>query len=939
MQAPPANPTIDDLKAIVKFILQTSYDDGISDLTLERDGDGFTGKFVDRTDPKKVFEYEITRSGDGWEIVYEPVSGVEDFISAEFSECAVTPIWNPSPFDFEDLSEEVEHIEVASPKGQAAPSGIAPSENLGFAEFKIRVGTSVTWKWQSGIATGKVIKIYRNRITLSLGDSEVTRNGSEENPALLIKQENGAKALKLASEVKVSSADYVEEEDKDPADLYAEQAMEQAAPIFEGWLDQLENQLFTDASSLEEIRDRVENLYSELDSKEFAGLMQSLLLSGYGAGVYSVQQETADDEDEAEFAESIQIEEPELLAAIRRILAKYYTDGIDAIASAHVNEDDDVRGVFLDYINPRLTKRLAFAITDNDISYRLLNPRDLDNHDFSEGDSLDFAAPKQCKKGINCGGACISANKTCHKKTTPAQKQTKQAIVNRVKKSSATQTPVNPSGFPQTLDGLKEVKSLGGTTGAKLVKDPATGTQYVMKKGNSPDHIREESAADLAYEALGVNVPKHKLFETLDGPVKLAEYVEGKQLNQLSLVGKANAMANLRENFAADALLANWDVVGTGYDNIIVSKDGKAHRIDNGGSLRYRAQGSKVGKNFDAAPTELFSMRDHAVNGQSADVFGALAYKDVMEQTRTLVADKTKVLNSVADPDLKTTLSNRLKTMDWLTKNEAKLISSGASGAEVEAFHKQLVGDLKTGNIAKLPTQVQAISQFKNKADPLKNAPGIKTKFDKLTDTESGAFYQKVENRIGSDAKKWEQKLKDPAWQSANNAPPPPPPGHKELAAVQLYTGGTYDPINRYLRGQDSQNYYNLDQDELKAITHLSSSGLLQLPSYSKTVYRGTDLTPNILARYEAGKTVTEAAFISTSKDQSTAWGGDTHYIIHPKKQSSKSADVEPFSNHKSEAEVLYPPGTKFKVLKKIVNSPQQYGSQTYENLIVLREM
>ena len=56
--------------------------------------------------------------------------------------------------------------------------------------------------------------------------------------ALLIEQESGARALKLASEVKTTSTDLIkeDEEDKDLADVYTEQAITAAAPIFEDWL-------------------------------------------------------------------------------------------------------------------------------------------------------------------------------------------------------------------------------------------------------------------------------------------------------------------------------------------------------------------------------------------------------------------------------------------------------------------------------------------------------------------------------------------------------------------------------------------------------------------------------------------------------------------------------------------------------------------------------
>jgi hypothetical protein len=54
------------------------------------------------------------------------------------------------------------------------------------------------------------VKIYTRRITLTIKGSEITRNGSEDDPALQIEQENGDRVLKLASEVRVVKGDAVE---------------------------------------------------------------------------------------------------------------------------------------------------------------------------------------------------------------------------------------------------------------------------------------------------------------------------------------------------------------------------------------------------------------------------------------------------------------------------------------------------------------------------------------------------------------------------------------------------------------------------------------------------------------------------------------------------------------------------------------------------------
>jgi hypothetical protein len=56
-----------------------------------------------------------------------------------------------------------------------------------------------------------------------------------------------------------------------------------------------------------------------------------------------------------------------------------------------------------------------------------------------------------------------------------------------------------------------------------------------------------------------------------------------------------------------DILLANWDVIGMGKDNIMVSGE-DAYRIDPGGALTFRAQGARKGKNFSDRAGELKTM-------------------------------------------------------------------------------------------------------------------------------------------------------------------------------------------------------------------------------------------------------------------------------------------------------------------------------------------
>jgi len=65
----------------------------------------------------------------------------------------------------------------------------------------IKKGTSVKWKWGSGTAEGKVQETFTESVTRTIKGNEVTRNGEKDNKALLIKQSDGDRVLKLESEV------------------------------------------------------------------------------------------------------------------------------------------------------------------------------------------------------------------------------------------------------------------------------------------------------------------------------------------------------------------------------------------------------------------------------------------------------------------------------------------------------------------------------------------------------------------------------------------------------------------------------------------------------------------------------------------------------------------------------------------------------------------
>jgi len=68
----------------------------------------------------------------------------------------------------------------------------------------IRKGSTVSWKWGSSTAEGKVAEVHRDKVTRQSKGEPISRNGSDDDPAYVIEQEDGTTVLKLRSELQQS---------------------------------------------------------------------------------------------------------------------------------------------------------------------------------------------------------------------------------------------------------------------------------------------------------------------------------------------------------------------------------------------------------------------------------------------------------------------------------------------------------------------------------------------------------------------------------------------------------------------------------------------------------------------------------------------------------------------------------------------------------------
>lgn len=211
-------------------------------------------------------------------------------------------------------------------------------------------------------------------------------------------------------------------------------------------------------------------------------------------------------------------------------------------------------------------------------------------------------------------------------------------------KAKQKPAPAVDPGAPEDWSGRKLIRtgSQKGSTEGGFFRDEETGIDYYLKTPKDEAIARNEVLAAKLYELAGVDVPELTLIQR-NGKIQIASKVIP-DVQKIVLPIDPAIYPGLYDDFAVDAWLANWDVVGLEYDNLLV-KGKKFYRIDVGGSLLYRAQGTPKGSKFGTQVDELNSLLDAGINPQSAKVFGNI--------TQEAIAKSAQKVASVSDADIR----------------------------------------------------------------------------------------------------------------------------------------------------------------------------------------------------------------------------------------------------------------------------------------------
>ena len=64
-----------------------------------------------------------------------------------------------------------------------------------------RTGQAVRWHWGANTAHGEVAERFERRVQRTIKGEKIVRNGTKDNPAYLVEQQDGGRVLKLGSEL------------------------------------------------------------------------------------------------------------------------------------------------------------------------------------------------------------------------------------------------------------------------------------------------------------------------------------------------------------------------------------------------------------------------------------------------------------------------------------------------------------------------------------------------------------------------------------------------------------------------------------------------------------------------------------------------------------------------------------------------------------------
>jgi hypothetical protein len=216
------------------------------------------------------------------------------------------------------------------------------------------------------------------------------------------------------------------------------------------------------------------------------------------------------------------------------------------------------------------------------------------------------------------------------------------------------------------VSGWTKIGNQAGSNPGGFYQDE-NGNKYYVKYPLTDLHGENEALASELYKLAGVDSAQQLIGRDGQGNlVTVSPLIPDAKADMADRLKNPDYKKKLQDGFAIDAWLANWDVAGLGFDNVVTDANGDPVRVDPGGALLFRAMGNPKGGAFGDTVPELDSLRDPNKNSKSAAVFGDMTTEQQIDSARKLLditPDQIDQLvdSMITDPAARDKLKSTLK--------------------------------------------------------------------------------------------------------------------------------------------------------------------------------------------------------------------------------------------------------------------------------------
>jgi len=338
-------------------------------------------------------------------------------------------------------------------------------------------------------------------------------------------------------------------------------------------------------------------------------------------------------------------------------------------------------------------------------------------------------------------------------------------------------------------DFVKYKEQEGSNTGGYYYNINNPAEKYYIKIPGNPEIAKNEMLASKLYEAAGTEVPNLQFINVNGEQAIASQIIDGVEKAKMALIN-GEIRAGVYDDYVVDAWLANWDVVGLGYDNLMVKNGIKGVRIDVGGSLRFRAQGLAKGDKFGKEVFELSSLRDAATNRQSESIFKFITKAELDAGARKVLAVSDNKIRQLIEEFGPIDVAERKKLADTLIERKKYI---------AEQFPH-----IKVDVVAEIPKDLlEKISDFEADSIIKGRSNGFVIKFDKEGIEDNRILFWTEKDVQGNFQVGATLKVREDALQKITEGTT------KKAAIKDLSTKNVYDSFMIALRGIGQQSRSN----------------------------------------------------------------------------------------------------------------------------------